>query len=105
MREDWNVDSFAGKHPAALSICAPGELTGCDPADRINKLAAVAPADTVDCPRWLTFLDETTGKEDELIAFLQRWGGYSLTVISRNMHCCLSTALARTANRHGQCDV
>jgi putative DNA primase/helicase len=33
----------------------------------------------LECPRWLTFLDEATGKDVELIGFLQRWCGYCLT--------------------------
>jgi putative DNA primase/helicase len=50
-----------------------------DPVDRINRITAVGPADVADCDRWLTFLDEVTGKDDELIAFLQRFCGYCLT--------------------------
>ena len=46
-------------------------------------MTAVAPAKTATCPRWLQFLDETTGSDAELVRFLQQWCGYSLTGITR----------------------
>ena len=54
-------------------------LRQADHADGITKLTAVAPAPTADCPRWLAFLDETTGGDADLIRFLQQWCGYCLT--------------------------
>jgi|SRR5665213_390140 len=43
-----------------------------------TKLASVALVDAK-CPRFLRFLDEITGRDAELIGFLQRLFGYSLT--------------------------
>jgi putative DNA primase/helicase len=45
----------------------------------MTKLAAVAPADTTECPRWLQFLREATNDDQDLIGFLQQWCGYCLT--------------------------
>jgi putative DNA primase/helicase len=56
-----------------------GKLRPANPADRISKLVAVGPATRIDCPLWLAFLEESTGKDAELIGFLKRWCGYCLT--------------------------
>ena len=47
-----------------------------DPAHRITKLTAVGRGKVDECPRWLQFLDESTGSDPQLVAFLQRlvWG-------------------------------
>jgi putative DNA primase/helicase len=50
-----------------------------DPRDLITKQTAAAPAEEANCPLWLAFLDEATGGDPELVKFLQRWCGYSLT--------------------------
>ena len=45
----------------------------------ITKLAAVAPAETADCPIWRSFLNDSTGGDAEMIRFLQQWCSYCLT--------------------------
>ena len=50
-----------------------------DPAHRITKLTAVGRGKVDECPRWLQFLDESTGGDADLVGFLQRWFGYCLT--------------------------
>ena len=48
--------------------------------DYCTKQASVAPAPPgTPCDRWLKFLDRVTNKDDDLIAFLQRFCGYCLT--------------------------
>lgn len=54
----------------------------------ITKAAAVCPADTTDCLRWFQFLDETTGGDQELIAYIQRLCGYALTGETREQILC-----------------
>ena len=56
-----------------------GRILKADPAHRITKLTAVGPGKVDECPRWLRFLDESTGSDPQLVAFLQRWFGYCLT--------------------------
>jgi putative DNA primase/helicase len=51
--------------------------------DRITMQTAVAPADSPDCEKWLSFLDQITQSSQELINFLQRWCGYCLTGSTR----------------------
>ncbi len=74
----WDSDPFLLGTPAGTIDLRTGKLREPDPADGITKIAAVAPADTADCPRWRQFLKETF-EDDDLIRFVQQWGGYSLT--------------------------
>jgi putative DNA primase/helicase len=76
---DWNRDPYLLATPRGTVELHTGKLRPANPADRISKLAAVGPAKRIDCPRWLTFLNESTGNDAELVAFLQRWCGYCLT--------------------------
>jgi putative DNA primase/helicase len=76
---DWNRDPYLLATPKGTIELRSGKLRPADPADRINKIAAVGPSPTIDCPRWLAFLSESTGNDPELIEFLQRWCGYCLT--------------------------
>ena len=56
-----------------------GDLLGSDRGRRITRCANHLPIDHDGCPRWLRFLAEATGGDDELIDFLQRWCGYCAT--------------------------
>jgi putative DNA primase/helicase len=76
---DWNRDPYLLATPRGTVELRTGKLRPANPADRINKITAVGPSATIKCPRWLAFLDESTGGDIELIGFLQRWCGYCLT--------------------------
>lgn len=56
-----------------------GGMRPADPADRITKTAAVAPAEAPECPLWMEFLDQATGHDPTLVRFLRQWCGYTLT--------------------------
>jgi putative DNA primase/helicase len=75
----WDHDPFLLATPAGTVDLRTGLLRAADPADRIAKLAAVGPAETADCPRWIKFLEESTGQDPHLMRFLQQWFGYCLT--------------------------
>ena len=47
--------------------------------DYMTKITAVGPNRNHPCPRWLQFLDEITGDDQELVDYLQRVCGYCLT--------------------------
>jgi putative DNA primase/helicase len=49
--------------------------------DYITKITAVGPLG--DCPLFLAFLDRITGRDNELVAYLQRVLGYGLTGLTR----------------------
>jgi len=77
--EIWDHDPFLLGTPDGTIELHTGTIRAADPADRISKLTAASPADSADCPRWLDFLDESTGGDAAMIRFLQQWCGYSLT--------------------------
>ena len=77
--DGWNKHQMLLATPGGTVDLRTGRLRPGNPFEHINRITATAPAKTADCDRWLTFLDEATGKDDELIAFLQRWCGYCLT--------------------------
>lgn len=56
-----------------------GQLQPHKPADLISKLINLDYSADAECPRWLKFLDEIMNGNKELIQFLQRAAGYSLT--------------------------
>lgn len=76
---DWDADPFLLGTPGGTVDLRTGRLLPADPRAGITKLTSVTPADRAECPRWLQFLDEATGKDQALIRFLQQWGGYCLT--------------------------
>ena len=56
-----------------------GKLIPHNPAHYISKLAPVRFDPMARCPRWLHFLDEVFSPHPDLLAFIQRAVGYSLT--------------------------
>lgn len=84
VRQDvWDRDSWAVGTPGGVVDLKNGRTRPASPDDMVTKRLSVAPADTADCPRWLKFLDESTGGDFDLIRFLQQWCGYSLTGVTR----------------------
>ena len=77
--EVWDADTFLLGTPGGTVDLKTGMLRASVPSEGITRITAVAPADTADCPTWLKFLDEATGKDDGMIRFLKQWMGYSLT--------------------------
>lgn len=75
----WNTDPLLLATPAGTVDLRTGDLRPADPADKINQITAVGPANRADCPGWLAFLEEATRADYSLIDFLQRWCGYCLT--------------------------
>lgn len=56
-----------------------GELRPHDPQAMLTKIAGTYYDPEADCPRWMSFLDRIFDGNPELIDFLQRAVGYSLT--------------------------
>lgn len=56
-----------------------GQLRPHDPADYITKLAPVEYDPDAPCPLFESFLQRTFDGDHDLIAFVQRWHGHSLT--------------------------
>jgi putative DNA primase/helicase len=81
--EAWDSDPFLLGTPGGTVELRTGVLRQSNPSEGLTKSTAVAPAETVDCPLWLAFLEEATGGDHELIRFLQQWAGYALTADTR----------------------
>ena len=56
-----------------------GDRRDAQPGDRITMSAAVSYVSAASCPRWLRYLDEVCGGDSDLIEFLHRTIGYTLT--------------------------
>jgi len=78
MRVDiWDADPWLLNTPGGIVDLRTGKAGPSDPTKYITKITAVAPGG--DCPSWLAFLDQIMAGDKELIAYLQRVFGYSLT--------------------------
>lgn len=75
----WNPDPFLLGTPDGTVDLKTGAMRPANPDDRINRLTLVGPSDDEDCPLWKEVLHEMLGANTEVIEFLQRWCGYSLT--------------------------
>jgi putative DNA primase/helicase len=80
--EDWDCDPFPLGTLGGTVDLRSGKLRVSRPDDGITKSTSVAPSEG-SCWKWLAFLEEATGSDQELIRFLQQWCGYSLTGITR----------------------
>lgn len=78
----WDQDPWVLGTPGGTVDLMSGKLHEPRREAGITKLTAVAPLET-GCPRWLQFLNETTGGDTELVRFLQQWCGYALTGVTR----------------------
>lgn len=78
----WDSDPWLLGTPGGTVDLRTGELRASAQQDGITKSTSVAPLNQP-CPRWLQFLNETTGDDRELIRFLQLWLGYCLTGVIR----------------------
>ena len=77
--EVWDADPWLLGTPGGVVELRTGVMRPAAPEDHITRQTAVAPTEAVACPLWLKFLDEATGGDVDMIAFLQRWFGYCLT--------------------------
>jgi P4 family phage/plasmid primase-like protien len=75
----WDRDPWLLCTPEGVVDLRTGNLRSADRANYMTKITAIAPTQTIDCPRWHRFLHEVTGGDDALIRFLQQWFGYTLT--------------------------
>jgi len=76
--DEWDQDVWKLGTPGGVVDLRTAELLPPDPTYRITKLTGATPAPGKP-QRWLSFLDEATGGDQEVIDFLQEWCGYGLT--------------------------
>jgi len=76
---EWDIDPWMLNTPAGTIDLRTGNIRDCNPADKLTKIVGVAPDRNCPIPLWISFLDTVTGGSLDLVAFLQRIAGYSLT--------------------------
>lgn len=77
--EDFDADPWALNCQNGLLDLRTGELAPHNPARRITKIANAAYDPAAACPTWLRFLDRVFEGNQELIEYIQKAVGYSLT--------------------------
>src|SRR5262249_41436064 len=75
--DQWDADPWLLNTPGGIVDLRAGAVLPHDPAKYMTKITAVPPGG--ECPLWHKFLNEITGGDWELKAFLQRLAGYALT--------------------------
>ena len=76
--DQWDADDFLLGTPAGTVDLRTGELRPAKRSDYITKQTAVAPEDATP-HTWLKFLSDVFPNDPEMVTFIQRLLGYSLT--------------------------
>jgi putative DNA primase/helicase len=74
----WDADPWLLNTPRGVVDLRTGKMREHRLTDYLTKMTAVAPA-TANCPLWMTHLKRVLNDNDDLVAYLQRVLGYSLT--------------------------
>lgn len=75
--DQWDSDDWVLNTPLGMVDLIKGELKPHNPNKHCTKITSVGPSG--DCPSFKKFLIEVTGKDEELIKFIQRVMGYACT--------------------------
>jgi putative DNA primase/helicase len=81
MAEEWDADPWLLNTPGGVVDLRTGEIKPHRREDRMTRLTTAAPRG--DCPTWRRFLDQVTGHDADLQAYLARMAGYALTGSTR----------------------
>ena len=79
--DQWDADPWLLNTPGGIIDLRSGEIRAHQPTDYMTKITAVAPNGA--CPLWRKFLNRIFAGDAELIAFVQRVAGYTLTGSTR----------------------
>lgn len=77
--EGWDAQTHLLGVPNGVIDLRTGEFRDGRPEDRITMQVPVEYDPTAACPRWLRFVREVLGDDDEVCAYVKRAAGYSLT--------------------------
>ncbi len=75
--DDFDADAWALNTPDGVVDLKTGKLRHHGDGEMLTKVAGAIPGG--DCPRWRRFLAEITKDDADLISYIQKWVGYSLT--------------------------
>ena len=79
---------------------ATGELRPAEPEDFLHRSTSIFYDPTADCPRWERFLNEIFDGDTELVDFIHRSIGYTLTGDASEQCLLFCTVPGRTAKAH-----
>jgi len=79
--DEWDADEWLLNTPGGVVDLRSGRLRPHDRCDRMTKITTATP--TGQCPNWHKFIDEVTGGDVAMQAYLQRMVGYALTGSTR----------------------
>src|SRR5262245_58244201 len=77
--EQFDADPWLLNTPAGIVDLRLGDICDHDAHAYLTKITVVAPDDACPTPTWRAFLDRIMGDHGEVIDYLQRVAGYSLT--------------------------
>ena len=79
--DEWDADPWLLNTPGGVIDLKTGRQRPHERVDRMTKITTATPGgrSAEDCPIWRQFLDEVTGGDLALQAYLQRMVGYALT--------------------------
>ncbi|WP_256366345.1 phage/plasmid primase, P4 family [Methylosinus sp. Ce-a6] len=75
--DQWDADPWLLNTPEGVIDLRTGARRHARPDDYLTKITSVAPGGS--CPRFLSFLDEISAGDAELVAYIRRVFGYGLT--------------------------
>lgn len=78
--DQWDTDEWLLNTPAGTIDLHDGSFHDSRSSDYITKSTSVSPGG--ECPRFLQFLQEISGGDNEFVSFLQRAFGYCLTGVT-----------------------
>jgi putative DNA primase/helicase len=81
--EQWDADPWLLNTPEGAVDLRTGACRLHVAGDYMTKITTVSPDRNCDIQNWLAFLDRISGGDAELVNFLQRVAGYSLTGVTR----------------------
>ncbi len=83
--DEWDADPWLLNTPGGVIDLKTGRQRPHERVDRMTKITTATPGgrSAEDCPIWRQFLDEVTGGDLALQAYLQRMAGYALTGSTR----------------------
>jgi putative DNA primase/helicase len=75
----WDLNPILLNTPGGTVDLETGQLRSHNRGDHLTRRTATTPTDAICCPRWLEALEQIFDGDRELIEYVQRAAGYSLT--------------------------
>lgn len=79
-------DPWVLNTPGGLVDLKTATIRPPDPDALCSRSTSVTPDFTGGCPEWLRFLQEASGEDADMVAYIQRLAGYALTGSTREQH-------------------